>query len=82
MLYVTAASFHTERRHGSTRVPGHAFPALRSLLRMVVYIYYITAAGNSISCQLGSSCQNNRYGRKKQAVWPYRDLAAGVYQSL
>ncbi len=28
---------------------------------MVVYIYYITAAGNSISSQLGSSAQGNRY---------------------
>ncbi len=36
-----------ERRHGSTNV---------------VYIYCKTAAGNSISLQLGSSCQGNRYG--------------------
>jgi hypothetical protein len=27
-----------------------------------VYIYYIKAAGNSISSHLGSSCQDNRYG--------------------
>ncbi len=27
-----------------------------------MYRYYITAAGNSISLQLGSSCQGNRYG--------------------
>ncbi len=29
--------------------------------RMIVYIYYITAFGNSVSLQLGSSCQGNRY---------------------
>ncbi len=32
---------------------------------MVVYIYYLTAAGKSISSQLGSSCQGNRYGTEK-----------------
>jgi hypothetical protein len=32
---------------------------------MVVYIYYSTAAANSISSQLGSSCQGNRYGTEK-----------------
>jgi len=32
---------------------------------MDVYIYFITAAGNSISSQLGSSCQGNRYGTEK-----------------
>ncbi len=32
-----------ERRHGSTRVPGHAFLACLSSWRMVVHIYYITA---------------------------------------
>ncbi len=29
---------------------------------MVVYIYYLTTAGNSLSSQLGSSCQGNRNG--------------------
>ncbi len=33
--------------------------------RMVVYINNITTAGNSISLQLGSSCQGNRYGTEK-----------------
>ncbi len=43
----------------------------RSSWRMVVYIYCITAAGNSIISQLGSSCQGNRYAiRKRQAVRP------------
>ncbi len=37
-----------ERRHGSTRVQGHAFLAWRSSWRMVVYIYFITAAENAI----------------------------------
>jgi hypothetical protein len=32
---------------------------------MVVYIYYITAAGNSISRQLGSSYQGNQYCMEK-----------------
>jgi hypothetical protein len=32
---------------------------------MILYIYYTTAAGNSISSQLGSCCQGNRYGTEK-----------------
>jgi hypothetical protein len=32
---------------------------------MILYIYYTTAAGNSTSSQLGSSCQGNRYGKEK-----------------
>ncbi len=44
-----------ERRHGSTRVPGHAFIAWPSAWRMVAYIYYIKAAGNSIISQLGAA---------------------------
>jgi hypothetical protein len=44
------SSFH-QRRHGPTRVRGHAF---------IAYIYYVTAAGY-ISSQLASSCQGNRY---------------------
>jgi hypothetical protein len=34
------------------------------LLKMVVY--YITAAGNSISSQLDSSCQGNRSGKGRR----------------
>jgi hypothetical protein len=30
-----------------------------------VYIYYITTTGNSVSSQLGSSCQASRYGTEK-----------------
>jgi hypothetical protein len=40
---------------------------------MVVYIYYITAAGNSVSSQLGSSCHPVRATgtvRKRQPVRP------------
>ncbi len=62
-----------ERRYGSTRVPGHGFLALRSSWRMVVYIYHITAAGNSVSSQLGSSCHLVRATgtvRKRQPVRP------------
>jgi hypothetical protein len=59
---VDCAQLRRERRHGSTRVPDHAW---RSLWRMVVYIYYITAAGNFISWQLSSSCQGNRYDSEK-----------------
>jgi hypothetical protein len=46
-------------------VQGHAFLVCRSSGRMVVYIYYITAAGNSTISQLGSTCQGNRYGTEK-----------------
>ncbi len=46
---------HPERRHGSIRVPGHAFLAWRSSRGMVGYIYYVTSAGNSISSQPGRS---------------------------
>ncbi len=60
-------SSRPERRHGSNRVPGHAFFAWRSSWRMVVYIYCITAAGNSNSLQLGSSWQGNRYGTEKSS---------------
>ncbi len=43
------------KRHGSTRVPGHAVLAWLISWRMVAYIYYLTAAGDSICSQLGSS---------------------------
>ncbi len=54
-----------ERRHGSTRVPGHAFLAWGRSWRMVVYIYYITAAGISISSAAGQLLpgQPVRYGK-------------------
>ncbi len=53
------------RRHGSTRVQGYTFLAWRSSWRMVVYIYFMTAVGNSVSSQLGSFCQGNRYCTEK-----------------
>jgi len=46
---------YPERRHRSTRVTGLAFLALRSSWRLVLYIYYITSAGNSINSQLLSA---------------------------
>ncbi len=59
-----SAKSQPERRGGSARVPGHAFFAWRSSWRMVVYIYYTIADGNSIISQLGSTRQGNRYGTK------------------
>jgi hypothetical protein len=55
----------SERRHGLTRVPGHPFLAWRISWKMVVYNSYVTAAGNFISSQLGSSCQGNWCGTGK-----------------
>jgi hypothetical protein len=53
-----------ERRHGSTRIPGHAFLAGRSSRRMVVYIYctitYITKFFQLLSGQ------PVRYGKSRQ----------------
>ncbi len=48
----------------------HAMPSLRDLAHeswrmVIVYIYYITAARNSISLQLGTSCRDSRYGKEK-----------------
>ena len=47
----------------------------------VVYIYFITAARNSISSQLGSSCQGNRYqcrkGRQQGLSIIYKITPAG-----
>jgi hypothetical protein len=43
-------------------------PSLRDVAHdgwLCTFIYYITAAGNSISSQLGSSCQGNRSGTVK-----------------
>ncbi len=45
-------------------VPGHLL-AWRSSWRMVVYIYFITAAGNSVSSQLGNFRHGKRYGMEK-----------------
>jgi hypothetical protein len=61
-------SFYPGRRHGSTRVPGHAFRAWRSSWQKVLYSYYITAAGNSFCSQLGSSCagQPVQYGNGRR----------------
>ncbi len=42
-----------------------------------VYIYFITAAGNSISSQLGSSCQASRYGTEKAGVMVRPSSKAG-----
>jgi hypothetical protein len=54
------------QREGLGLLEYQAIPSLRgSLLRMVVYISYITAAGNSISSQVGSFCQGNRCGTEK-----------------
>ncbi len=38
-----------------------------------VYIYNITAEGNSISSHLGISCQGNQYGTKKADVTVIKD---------
>jgi hypothetical protein len=61
----------TEQREGMGQLLEYqAMPSLRDVahdrwLCSKMYIYYITAAGNSISSQLGSSCQGNRYGTEK-----------------
>jgi hypothetical protein len=55
-------------QRGGILIEYQAIPSLRdvhSSWRKVVYIYYITAAGNSISSQLGSFCQGNQYGMEK-----------------
>ncbi len=52
-------------KEGMGRLENQAMPSLRDVVHAwwtVVYIYYITAAGNSSSSQLGNSCQGNRYG--------------------
>ncbi len=71
-----------ERRHGSTRIPGRVFLAWRSSWRMVVYIYYATAAGNSISLHswaafvraTGTVRKDRRYG-------PYKITTTGSLSS-
>ncbi len=55
-----------ERRHMGL-LEYRTMPSLRDVTHegMVVYIYYVTAARNSVRSQLGSSCQGNRYGTEK-----------------
>ncbi len=58
-----------KRRLGSTRVPGLALILVwRPSRRMVVYIYYVTTAENSVSSQLGSSRATGTE-RKRRAVY-------------
>ncbi len=66
ILQLILQRYVSERRHGSkTRVPGHTFLAWHSIWQMVMYIYYITAAVNSVSSQLGSSRLGDRYSAEK-----------------
>jgi hypothetical protein len=68
-VLVPARSSLPERRHGSIRLPGHAFLARRSSWRMIVYIYYSSwkfhqqAAGQLLPLAAGNV-------RKRQAVLP------------
>jgi hypothetical protein len=55
----------TTQREGMDLLEYRAMSSLRDELTMVVYSYFITAAGNSICLQLGSSCQGNRYCMEK-----------------
>jgi hypothetical protein len=48
-----------------------------------MYIYYITAAGKSISSQLDSSCQGNRYGTEKAGGTDQREgMGLLEYQAI
>ncbi len=48
-----------------------------------MYIYYITAAGNSISSQLDSSCQGNRHGTEKAGGTAQREgMGLLEYQAM
>jgi hypothetical protein len=58
----------SERTHGSTRVPGHAFLAWCST--MVVYIYFVTAVGNSEARNRAAPVRATGTVRKRQAVRP------------
>jgi len=50
---------------------------------LYMYIYYVTAAGNSISSQLGSSCQGNQYGKEKEdGRWPIHHIQITPARSL
>jgi hypothetical protein len=56
------------QREGMGLLEFQSMPSLRDVARdrwLFVYIFYIKAAGHSISLQLGSSCQGNRYGTQK-----------------
>ncbi len=73
----------SQRKHGSTRVPGHAFLVWHSSWRTVVYFYYIRAAENSISSQLGSFYQGQwgirlRAGPTRRPAW----LAGGEWPGM
>ncbi len=62
-----------DHREGIGQLEHQAMPSVRVEVThdgwLCTFMYYITAAGNSVSWQLGSSCQCNRYGKKKrQAV--------------
>jgi hypothetical protein len=56
-----------DQREGMGLLEYLAMPFLHDVAhwRMVVYIYFMTAAGNSIRSQLGSSCQGNWYSTEK-----------------
>ncbi len=63
-VHCTEPQAGPESGHGSI-LEYQAMPSLRDIAHdgwLCVYIFYTTAAGNSISSQLGSSCQGNRYG--------------------
>ncbi len=64
LLSILVFPHSDSQREGTGLLEYKAMPSLRDTARdgWFVYIYYLTAAGNSISTQLGSSCQSNRYG--------------------
>ncbi len=61
----TGSYIGPQRRHGSTRVPGHAFLAWHSSWRTAVYVCYITSTGNSFSSQLLSG-RPVQYGKGRR----------------
>ncbi len=65
-VWVSGTSLRTERRQGPTRVPGHACLAWRSSWRIVVNIYFLTAAGKSAVEQLLSGNRGIRYGKGRR----------------
>ncbi len=58
------------QREGMGLQEYQATPSLRDVAHDR-WLYFITLAGNSISSQLGSSCQGNRYGTEKQVYGPF-----------
>jgi hypothetical protein len=54
---------------GAVNIESRPLPAIRDCSHdgWFVYIWHIIVAGNSISSQLGSSSQGNRYGTEKAA---------------